>query len=444
MTSRVRLSPVLLLLVAGCYGLVDDQASPSDTTVPVATPIKARPGGDGGTVTAPASTTPAPSATAPAVPTTPVPSATVAAPVPTTPVPTATVTTPAPTATVPTTTPPAPTATVPAPAPTATTPVPPPVVKLPYRGVHLAGAEFGAPLPGREYWDYEFPTAAEVDYFTGKGMNTFRVGFMWERVQPTAYGNFASVYFNKLDALVRYATAKGAYVILEPHNFARYYDDVVGSAQVPNAVFADFWRRMALVYKTDAHVMFNLVNEPSEMPTEQWVSAANAAIAAIRLTGATNLIHVPGNAWTGAHSWNDDWYGTPNAVAMLDVVDPGNNMVFEAHQYLDYDASGESYACVSTTVGSQRLAPFIHWLRANHRKGFIGEFAGGTSATCATAIENMLVTMENASDVLVGWAWWAAGPAWDDYPFSIEPLSFTTGPMKPQLQQLLPHLGVLP
>ncbi len=46
-------------------------------------------------------------------------------------------------------------------------------------------------------------------------------------------------------------------------------------------------------------VIFGLMNEPHDLPTENWLTAANVAIAAIRATGATNLITVPGNAFTG-------------------------------------------------------------------------------------------------------------------------------------------------
>jgi endoglucanase len=36
---------------------------------------------------------------------------------------------------------------------------------------------------------------------------------------------------------------------------------------------------------------------------------------------------VPGNGWTGAHSWFQAYYGTPNASVMSGIVDPGNNFV---------------------------------------------------------------------------------------------------------------------
>lgn len=314
-----------------------------------------------------------------------------------------------------------------------------PELPIPYRGVCLSGAEWGSALPGKENVDYYWPNNGEIDYFMSKGMNTFRIGFSWERIQSTANGNFVVPYANKLDGLVTYATSKGAYVILNPHNFARYYGNTVGSTQVPNSVFADFWSRLANKYKGNSKVFFNLVNEPNTMPTEQWVSAANAAIAAIRSAGAKNLIIVPGNAWTGAHSWASNWYGTPNAVALLNISDSENNIVFEAHQYLDSDSSGGGGTCSNSTIGKTRLIPFINWLKTNGKKGFIGEFGAASNATCNAAIVDMLQYMSDNADVLVGWLWWAGGPRWgDSYILGIDPRS--DGKDAPQMHLLIPFL----
>jgi endoglucanase len=304
--------------------------------------------------------------------------------------------------------------------------------------VNLAGAEFGSALPGAFGTDYTFPTTSEVDYFMAKGMNTFRVGFKWERMQRAAYGALDATYFSRLDTIVKYATAKGATVILNPHNFARYYGSTVGSSQVPNGVFADFWKKLSEKYVSNARVMFNLVNEPHDINTEQWVSAANAAITAIRGTGAGNVIVVPGNGWTGAHSWTSTYYGTSNAVAMLNVKDSANNVLFEVHQYMDSDSSGGSGTCMSTSIGKERLTAFVKWLRDNGKKGFLGEFAGGDNATCKTAVANMLDFVHGSSDVLTGWTWWAGGPWWGDYKFALDPKS---GQDRPQMAWLLPYLA---
>jgi endoglucanase len=311
-------------------------------------------------------------------------------------------------------------------------------VPMPYRGINLAGAEFGNVLPGVDGRDYWFPTQSQIDYYLSKGMNTFRIGFKWERLQKAAYGELDATYGAKLSAIVSYATAKGATVILNPHNFARYYNQTVGSSQVPSAVFADFWRRLSSQWVSTPNVMFNLVNEPNTMATEQWVDAANEAITAIRSTGATNPIVVPGNNWTGAHSWSSSTYGTPNSVALLNIVDPGNNVIFEAHQYMDPTSGGSSEQCVSTTIGSERLAPFVKWLRDNKLRGMVGELAGARNQTCYTAVQDMLSYMMKNTDVLVGWQWWAGGPRWGSYKFTLEPEG---GVDQPQMAVIAPFLA---
>ena len=69
-----------------------------------------------------------------------------------------------------------------------------------YTGVNLSGAEFGASnLPGTFGTDYTYPTNAEVDYYVGKGMNTFRLPFRWERLQPTANSAFNAAELGRLN-----------------------------------------------------------------------------------------------------------------------------------------------------------------------------------------------------------------------------------------------------
>ena len=159
---------------------------------------------------------------------------------------------------------------------------------LPMVGVNLAGAEFDHGT----FW----PTSQEVEYFFGKGMNTIRVPFRWERLQPTLGGGFDASQIAGLDGIVAEITSRGGWAILDPHNYARYNGQLIGSAAVTNDDFADLWTRLATRYGPNERVVFGLMNEPHSMPTEQWLSAANAAIAAIRAAGADNLVLVPGNA----------------------------------------------------------------------------------------------------------------------------------------------------
>lgn len=95
------------------------------------------------------------------------------------------------------------------------------------------------------------------------------------------------------------------------------------------------------------------------------------------------------------------------------------------HQYLDSDGSGTSEACVSATIGKERLADATAWLKANNKKAIIGETAGGPNAQCIQAVQGMLSYMQENSDVWSGWLWWGAGPWWADYMYGMEPPSGT-------------------
>ena len=57
--------------------------------------------------------------------------------------------------------------------------------QLPWRGVNLAGAEFGEANPGEYRTAYIYPVDAEnytpISYYVSLGMNTFRVPFRWVR-----------------------------------------------------------------------------------------------------------------------------------------------------------------------------------------------------------------------------------------------------------------------
>lgn len=316
-----------------------------------------------------------------------------------------------------------------------------------YNGVNLAGADFGTGnLPGEFGSDYTYPTHEEVDYFTDKGMNVFRLPFMWERIQNDQNGPLNIAELARIKDFVDYATSKQAKVILDPHNGARYYGEVIGIdgdlGAVPVAAFVDFWTKLALEFKDNSAVIFGLINEPNTMPTELWLEDANAAIAAIRTTGANNLILVPGNAWTGAHSWLDNWYGTPNGTVMQGIVDPGNHYAIEAHQYMDSDSSGTSANCVSTTIGSERLQVFTDWLREHNEIGFLGEFAGGRNATCSAGLDDMLDFIDANADVWLGWTYWAAGPWWGEDIFTLEPKA--DGTDRPQMAVLQEHISPIP
>lgn len=286
---------------------------------------------------------------------------------------------------------------------------PPGAPKLLYQGISLSGSEWAEKeLPGVLGKNFDVPKVESVDYFKAKGLNLIRYPFRWERLQPTLNGDFDAAELARLRGFVDGALARGMTVLIDPHNYAEYRGRKIGAPQVPVKAFADFWRRLALEYRGHPRVIYGLVNEPHDMRTEAWVDAAQAAVDAIRVTGANNLITLPGNGWSGPHSWFQDWYGTPNAQVMLRVRDPLKNMIFEVHQYFDADYSGTKPECVPGH-GAKQLREFSSWLRKSGQKALLGEFGSGHNPVCEAAVRSALQHLEANADVWVGWAWWAGG-----------------------------------
>jgi endoglucanase len=308
-----------------------------------------------------------------------------------------------------------------------------------FRGINLSGAEFGKPggVPSR---DYTYPSADTVSYFAGKGFDTVRLPFLWERLQPVLMQPLDKDEVNRLKEAVALIRSHDMRVILDPHNYARYRDKLVGSKDVPNAAFGDFWARLASLYADDGDVVFGLMNEPNKIPIEQWLGAANAAAAAIRNQArASNLILVPGTAWTGAHSWMKSIDGEPNGVAMARFKDPGKNFAFEVHQYLDNDFSGTKGNCSRGDDAVNALKNFTAWLREGGFRGFLGEFgAPAGKERCIDALKAMVDVTEENKDVWTGWTYWVAGDWWPaDEPLNIQP---TKEGDRPQLAALMPAL----
>jgi endoglucanase len=321
------------------------------------------------------------------------------------------------------------------------------------RGVNLVGMEMGwadfdratGPLEGTNYPAFD---PRLIDYLAGRGVNTLMFLFSWEGMQSELFGPIPAApagnyrtYFDNYQRIVNYATGKGLRVVIAPWNAladggiggATYRGELVGSAAVPVAAFTDFWTKMANAFRGNPNVWFRLIAEPHDMSTMQWWTAAQAAVTAIRATGATQTILVPGNDYTAASAWTDNWYDTApvqrsNAFGYLNangpgqpLSDPRNNTIVEVHTYLDTDEGGSTPEITSVTAARQHLSVAVGEARARGYKLFVGEigmYAGqvtndGRPASAAWA-DFVAYTLANA-DIIVGWTWWAAGePGWWD------------------------------
>ena len=305
------------------------------------------------------------------------------------------------------------------------------------RGVNLAGAEFSEnKLPGTYGGDYIYPNSSELDYYKRKCIRLIRLPFRWERLQRSLYGPLDAGELSRLDGFIAAVRIRDMKVILDPHNYARYHGNLIGSSQVPLSAFTDFWERVASHYRIEESIYaYGLMNEPHNT-NGRWPEIAQAGIDGIRISDMNHLILVPGDGWSSASSW-------PINNADLVVIDSANNFMYEAHVFFDWDGSGSYDLSYDDNgaypkIGIDRVNIFIQWLADRGARGFIGEYGvPGTDVRWLTVLENFLAHLEANG---VGGTYWAGGPWWGDYLLSVEPRN---GKDRSQMALLTEYSGTL-
>lgn len=306
-------------------------------------------------------------------------------------------------------------------------------------GVNLASAAFAEVFPGVHGTHYIYPGADDLDYFKARGMELIRLPVRWERLQQTLFGPLDSAELARLDAFLDAADERGMRVVPDIHNYARYHLDgvahIIGSPQVPRAAFHDFWGRLAAHIKDrDCLWAYGLMNEPYDVGAHTWKDTAQVGVDAIRAHDQRRPILIPGDSYSSAFRW------PAYSGDLHTLVDPADNLIFEAHQYLDADHSGTGNADYGAegaypAVGVDRLAPFIQWLQLHGLRGYIGEFGvPDNDPRWAVALDNMVAHMK--ANNLPG-TYWAAGPRWGDYQqrANLRP----NHDESPQMQVMVPH-----
>jgi Cellulase (glycosyl hydrolase family 5) len=235
-----------------------------------------------------------------------------------------------------------------------------PTVNGTYRGINVAGGEFGTPVDqptsafsnanrGTYDREYHYDSAATFAYLAAHGVRLVRIPIRWERLQPALGQSLDQVELQRIKDVVARAGAAGLQVVLDLHNYGAYYlydgrqgvRRALGSAQLPDSAFADVWRRLSVHFKDNPSVIaYGLMNEPVGLsPTatlsaaQVWERASQAAVDAIRGTGDQTYVRVAGYFWSGVTSFAQQH---PRAW----IRDPLGYVRYEAHHYFDRDHSG--------------------------------------------------------------------------------------------------------
>jgi hypothetical protein len=129
-------------------------------------------------------------------------------------------------------------------------------------------------------------------------------------------------YRQDLATLIAAAKSLGIYVILDLHG----YDAAsLNEAQPDPATTPMFWGQVAQRFGAESHVLFDIWNEPHDVPWSTWKANAEKSILAIRAAGATETLVVVGGL---------DW-----AYDLTPLLDPGNRLtglgpiIYATHPY---------------------------------------------------------------------------------------------------------------
>ena len=87
--------------------------------------------------------------------------------------------------------------------------------------------------------------------------------------------------------------------------------------------------------------------------------------------------------------------------------------------------------------GVDRVTEITQWAKDHGQHLFLGEVGVGTDQTSLTALGDLLTYIQTHADVWEGVTYWAGGPWWGDYLFSIEP---ENGVDAKQMKILVDHL----
>jgi len=312
-------------------------------------------------------------------------------------------------------------------------------------GINLAGAEFGqTTLPGKLGTDFTYPTVQEIDYYASKGIRVIRIPFRWERMQPVLEGPLDSLQLGYLTSFTDSCAKRNIQVILDMHNFGTYtidsVDYIINIGKVTRTDLADFWLKMAMVFKDRPNIYaYDLMNEANNMGPQVWLFDAQQVIDAIRSVDMHTTLMISGDRNSSAECW-------PNCSDELKyLVDPANKLVYDAHCFFDIDGLGyygiTSYDEIGADpyVGVRRAKPFIEWCRANNKQGFIGAFGvPGDDPRWLGVLDTFL---HYITTNCVNGTYWAGGAWWGSYPLSIEP---DNNGDKPQMAALQKYAYVLP
>jgi len=295
-----------------------------------------------------------------------------------------------------------------------------------FLGVNLASAS-GGDITGALGQSYTYPSFEDLYYFKSKGVRLFRFPFRWERVQHEVNGPLdMELDVKEMKKVIAEAERIGMYVMIDMHDYCRRNVDGVKykfgeSDKLTKEHFADVWVKLATEFKDFTNIWgYDIMNEPYGLTPGVWKTHAQEAINAIRTVDTETPIVIEGESYASASTWPTTGGG------LISLIDPSNNLVFQAHCYFDRDKSGlyvlgdYDKEVSSPTQHIDRLKPYVEWLNEKNVKGILGEFGVPRSdVRWLTMLDEVLAYLKENK---VSGTYWVAGNGYANDHVSVQPV----------------------
>lgn len=272
------------------------------------------------------------------------------------------------------------------------------------------------------------PTAQQAQsqfqhFHNSDTFNAFRIPVPWQSLvnnDLTTNKLDSNFMDNTYDPIVQACLATGAHCIIDIHNYARWWNEIIGQGGPADSALATTWSQLASRYKSQDNVIFGIMNEPHDLDINTWANTLQASVTAIRKAGASKQTIL----LAGTNFANAGAFPSASGPALSKITNPDgttSNLVFEVHQYFDSDTTGTHVDCSQNEVSTfQNLASY---LKSIGRKAFVGELGGGNVQDCVDLIGASLDVLISNKDVFMGWTSWSAGTFPASYPLSEVPNS---------------------
>jgi endoglucanase len=282
------------------------------------------------------------------------------------------------------------------------------------RGVNFGNA-LEAPKEG------EWGMVLEESFFDRvkeAGFRTIRLPTKWSaHAANDAPYTIDAKFFERVDWAVDNATKRGLNIVVNIH----HYEEFMGETDKHTPRFVALWKQIAERYKDrPANVLFELCNEPTNMPAGLWNKIFLQALAAVRASNPTRIVVIGGVDWNSVSGLTqlklpaDD----QNLIATFHYYSPhqfthqGAEWMDGADAWLGTEWKPDAVGRTSIDFDLDKAA---RWGKENKRPLWMGEFGAYSKADIVSREKWTSYVAREAERLKISWAYWEFGAGFGVY-----------------------------